>query len=288
MNRSVLDQALEEVASALPAATPTVAVVCGSGWGDVVTSSSNARSVPYSDIPGLGATGVKGHAGRLLLADVCGSQTLVFEGRRHWYEGLGWDPIAIPVFLSARLGVRSLFLTNAAGGIRADLTPGSLMVIDDHINAMGANPLTGPHDTAWGPRFADMTNVYDADLRRLLDQAALQAGEALRHGVYLAASGPTYETPAEVRAYASMGADAVGMSTVPEAILGRAAGMRVVGISCITNWAAGMSPSTLNHAEVISETARAKPRMRTLLAEFFSLLAQESLLADSGSAFARP
>ena len=247
-------------------------MVLGSGWGGVIDRFTIGNTIDYADIPCLGSTGVKGHSGRLLLARAHGLEILVFQGRRHWYEGCGWEPVAFPVHLSATLGVSVLLLTNAAGGIGNDLRPGELMIINDHVNALGANPLVGPHDPIFGPRFPDQTAVYDPDLRRLLDEAAEGLGHRISHGVYLATSGPTYETPAEIAAFRSMGADAVGMSTVPEAMLAHAAGLRVCAVSCITNMAAGITGERLSHEEVIAETDRARPAMCELLDRFLQRL----------------
>jgi inosine/guanosine/xanthosine phosphorylase family protein len=225
------------------------------------------------NIPGLGTTGVAGHAGTLALAEQDGRVLLLFMGRRHWYEGEGWAPVMLPVHVLRSLSARFLFLTNAAGGIREDLGPGTLMIIEDHINAMSTNPLTGPHDPFWGDRFPDQSEVYDPVMRNVLDRAGKAAGEDLARGVYLAAPGPTYETPAEIRAYRRLGADAVGMSTVPEAMLGHSAGLRVCALSCISNYAAGISPGRLTHEEVTSTTQAAMPRMKAIVAEFWKELA---------------
>jgi len=273
MNQALLEEAAAAVKRRLKGASPQDALVLGSGWGDVADCFDAVDVLPYSEIPTLGGTRVVGHAGRLVLASCEGRQLLIFQGRRHWYEGVGWEPVALPVFLCVRFGVSRVLFTNAAGGVRENLQPGDLMVIDDHVNAIGSNPLAGPHDSIWGPRFPDMSEVYDRELRAALDAAAAAVGQALAHGVYLATTGPVYETPAEIRAYAAMGADAVGMSTVPEATLAHAAGLRVAGLSCITNLAAGVSPTPLSHDEVIAETGRAQHRMQALLPRFFSALA---------------
>jgi purine-nucleoside phosphorylase len=280
MNNAQFQAAIDALQALVPDARPRWALVLGSGWGVVADAFPARREIAYADIPGLGNTQVQGHAGRLLIAPLGGADLLIFQGRRHWYEGVGWQPLALPTVLSAALGVTTMVLTNAAGGIRADLRPGDLMVIDDHINAMGANPLIGPHDPRWGARFPDMSAVYAPALRAAFDAAAQTAASPVKHGVYLATSGPTYETPAEIRAFRTLGADAVGMSTVPEAILAHAAGMRVAGLSCITNLAAGVSQTPLSHAEVIAESQRAQSRMRALLVEFFKILAKD--LAGAG------
>jgi purine-nucleoside phosphorylase len=271
MDIELLEKALQSVKQRLHPLQPSCALVLGSGWGTVVDALGAREIAPYTELPGLGDTGVDGHAGRLLVTSHGGRDTLVFQGRRHWYEGCGWTPIAAPVYIAAGLGVRSVLLTNAAGGIRSSLSPGDLMVIDDHINAMGVNPLIGPHRPPWGPRFPDQTCVYDPRLRHALDEAARRdGGTEPAHGVYLATAGPTYETPAEVRVYRGMGADAVGMSTVPEAILANAAGLKVAGLSCITNMAAGKAGPPLRHEDVVAATAEARTRMSALLAAFLA------------------
>ncbi len=272
MNITILNDALDYVRSKVSPAKPRAAAVLGSGWSDVVEAFEAQLTLSYSDIPGFGASQVAGHGGRLVLASCGDTSLLIFQGRRHWYEGLGWEPIAMPVYIASQLGATDILLTNAAGGIRADMAPGQLMIIDDHINAMGVNPLIGPHIDAWGPRFPDMSRVYDPTGRDLLRDTATDLGQEIHSGVYLAAHGPSYETPAEIVAYQKLGADAVGMSTVPEAILANAAGMRVAGISCITNLAAGVSDTPLSHDEVIEETARSQPRMQALLPEYFKRL----------------
>jgi len=272
MNMAVLENAAEQVRARIGAFRPTVALILGSGWGEAMRAFTEVTSIPYSQLPGLGATGVQGHAGVLHAASLGALPLFVFEGRRHWYEGAGWEPVAIPVFLAARFGASTLILTNAAGGIRDDLKVGDLMVIDDHINALGSNPLIGPHDGRWGTRFPDQTEIYDGRCRALLDQTAARRGETLPHGVYMASPGPAYETPAEIRACRALGADAVGMSTVPEAMLGHAAGLRVAAVSCITNLAAGLGTAAVSHDDVIEETRRNRDRLAGLLAAFLGEL----------------
>ena len=277
IDRKQLDLALSFVQARWPNAKPRLGLILGSGWSEVVDSFQIADAIPYEDIPGLGKTGVVGHAGRLVLAEASGVETLIFQGRRHFYEGVGWTPIALPVFLLKALGAQAVMVTNAAGGVRADLKPGSLMIIDDHINFLGANPLIGAHDAVWGPRFPDQSEVYNTKLRRLLAQAGSAAGETLPHGVYLADSGPTYESPAEIRAFRTLGADAVGMSTVPEALLANAAGLKVVGLSCITNLAAGISKQALSHEEVTEATRNAMARMKSIVLGFWKEVAREGI-----------
>ncbi|MDA1043808.1 MAG: purine-nucleoside phosphorylase [Verrucomicrobia bacterium] len=244
---------------------PSWAMILGSGWSVVLETFAAKQILPYDDIPGMGQARVQGHAGSLYLVEVGKSLGFIFAGRRHLYEGEGFTPIATPIYIAKSFGIHALLLTNAAGGINPDYHPGDLMVIDDHINMMGQSPLVGAHDPFWGPRFPDQTAVYNPKLRSLLDIAAKQSGHTLKHGIYLATLGPTYETPAEIRAYRQLGADAVGMSTIPEAILAHAAGMHVAGLSCITNLAAGVSDQALAHEEVLHVTEQVKPKMSAIL-----------------------
>jgi inosine/guanosine/xanthosine phosphorylase family protein len=263
INQTAMDEAVSAVKAAWPEAKPKLGLILGSGWGEVVADFDVRASLPYEDIPNLGKTGVAGHAGQLLWAECAGVEVLVFQGRRHGYEGAGWTPVVLPVWILKQFAADTVLLTNASGGIRDDLGPGSLMVIEDHINMLGANPLQGPHNPNLGVRFPDQTRVYDPALR----QALLDAG-ADGEGVYVAAAGPTFETPAEVRAFRSMGADAVGMSTVPEAMLANALGMRVAGLSCVCNRAAGLGHEELTHEDVARAASEAMPRMRAVLSGF--------------------
>ena len=272
-----LERAVAFVRSRWPQGKPELGLLLGSGWGEVVEAFDIADTLPYEEIPGLGKTAVSGHPGRLCLASLAGVETLIFQGRRHWYEGEGWTPIALPVFLLKALGARGIMITNAAGGIRADLRPGSLMMIDDHINFLGANPLAGPHNACWGPRFPDQSEVYSLRLRERLAWAARSAGEELAHGIYLANAGPVYETPAEIRAFRTLGADAVGMSTVGEAMLAHAAGLHVVGLSCISNLAAGLCPQPLTHEEVTETTRQTMRRMKSVVSNFWKEIAREGI-----------
>lgn len=236
-------------------AIPDVAVVLGSGLGDFATGLTDAVTVPYQDIPHWPRATVVGHAGTLVVGASKGRRVLALAGRAHYYEG---HPLTVATFamrVLGQLGVKHVVLTNAAGGINTRFSTGALMVIDDHINAMGTNPLIGPNDERFGARFPDMSHVYSPRLRALADTTAAALGLPLEHGVYVAVCGPSYETPAEIRAFRTMGADAVGMSTVPEAIVARHQGIEVLGISCITNPAAGVLPQPLVHDEVM-ETAR--------------------------------
>lgn len=273
MNMQQMEEALSFVKARRPEAKPTHGLILGSGWSEVVEAFEIIDAVDYAEIPGLGKTGVVGHAGRLSWARGAGLETLIFQGRRHFYEGIGWTPIALPVYVLKQMGVHTVLLTNAAGGAREDLVPGSLMALTDHVNNMGANPLLGAHQSVWGPRFPDQSNVYNSELTSLLIRAGNKVDVPVSQGVYWASSGPAYETPAEVQAFKRMGADAVGMSTVPEAMLAHAGGLRVVGLSCITNLAAGISAVNLTHEEVTDTTRQTMPRMKKLLAAYWEELA---------------
>lgn len=239
-------------------------LILGSGWGDVLRPETVHAEVPYADLPGYGASTVAGHAGKLLLMTLAGRRVAAFCGRRHWYEGCPMDQIVWPVDCLRRLGVRSLLLTNAAGGLNPDFAPGTLMVLTDHINLSGISPLRGPLREGWGPRFPDMSAVYDPDYADLL---AAAGGPATRRGVYAFSVGPAYETPAEIRAWRLLGADAVGMSTVPEAIAASHMGLRTLGISCLTNMAAGILDQKLNHEEVLETGERVKGAFTALVRE---------------------
>jgi purine-nucleoside phosphorylase len=236
-------------------ALPETAVVLGSGLGDFADTLLDGVAVPYGDLPHWPAANVVGHAGRLVIGNVQGRRIAALSGRAHYYEGHDLPTVVFGTRVMARLGVKRIVLTNAAGGINTGFAQGALMVIDDHINMLGSNPLVGPNDDRFGPRFPDMSEVYSARLRRIADEAAKARGIPLAHGVYVAVHGPSYETPAEIRFFRTIGADAIGMSTVPEAIAARHMGVEVLGISCITNMAAGVLPQPLVHDEVM-ETAR--------------------------------
>lgn len=267
MHMDVLEKSYRALQSEVGTVAPTLGMVLGSGWGSVSDLFEMSGSVAYSSLPGWGEAGVKGHGGVVHVAHRAGLCVLLFQGRRHWYEGAGWEPVAMPVYLTRRFGAASLLLTNAAGGIRADLNPGDFMIVEDHINAMGASPLIGPHQDFWGPRFPDMTRVYDRELIRLLQEAGSRLELPMASGIYAAVAGPVYETPAEIAALRGMGADAVGMSTVPEASLAHAAGLRVAAVSCIANRAAGLGPRRLSHEQVVADTSASASRLRALLSD---------------------
>lgn len=261
------DQA-KEAAEGIRARVPTVpsiAIVLGSGLGDFAGSLGDAVSMPYGDLPHWPPSGVVGHAGRLVIGTVRGRTIAALAGRCHVYEGHDMKAVTFAVRALGLLGVRTLVLTNAAGGVNTGFSQGALMVIDDHINLIGDNPLAGPNDERFGPRFPDMTEVYSTRLRAMADRAAGALGMELPHGVYVALRGPSYETPAEIRYLRTIGVDAVGMSTVPEAIAARHMGIEVLGISCITNMAAGVLPAPLDHSEVMATAARVRGQFIALL-----------------------
>jgi purine-nucleoside phosphorylase len=244
---------------------PEIAIVLGSGLGGFIDRLEGGVTVEYGEVPGWPATAIAGHAGRLGIGAIAGRRVAVLSGRVHLYEGHAMDRVVFATRVMARLGARTLVLTNAAGGINPAFGKGALMVIDDHINFLGRNPLTGPNDDRFGARFPDMSEVYSSRLRGIADDVSRERGVPVEHGIYIAVAGPSYETPAEIRAFRTLGADAVGMSTVPEAIAARHMGMEVVAISCITNMAAGILPETLNHEEVFEIANRVKASFSSLL-----------------------
>jgi purine-nucleoside phosphorylase len=242
-----------------------VALVLGSGLGAFADELEGAEAIPYAEIPGFARPTVEGHAGRLVVGRVGGVMVAAMQGRFHFYEGYRLEEVTFPVRVLALLGASSLVLTNAAGGLNNSFEQGSLVVISDHLNLMGTNPLLGPNDPRFGPRFPDMTDVYDREYQDAAITEAHAMGLELRRGIYAALSGPSYETPAEIRMLRLLGADAVGMSTVPEAIVARQMGLRVLGISCITNMAAGVLDKPINHEEVIETGERVRETFAELL-----------------------
>jgi purine-nucleoside phosphorylase len=244
---------------------PDVAIVLGSGLGDFAEGLTDAITTPYGDIPNWPASAVIGHAGKLVIGSLAGKRIAALSGRAHFYEGHDLRTVTFATRVLWLLGVKTLILTNAAGGINTAFKPGTLMVIDDHINLLGSNPLIGPNDDRFGFRFPDMTEVYSRRLRDIADAAAQARGVFVTHGVYVAVHGPSYETPAEIRFLRTIGADAVGMSTVPEALVARQMRMDVLGISCITNPAAGVLPKPLHHDEVMAVAQRVKGEFSSLL-----------------------
>jgi purine-nucleoside phosphorylase len=249
---------VEEAAATIRArcgTLPETAIVLGSGLGDFADTLLDAIATPYGELPHWPASKVVGHAGRLVIGNVLGKRIAALSGRVHFYEGYDLATVVFATRVMGRLGVKQIILTNAAGGINTGFAQGALMIIDDHINLLGSNPLVGPNEDRFGLRFPDMSEVYSRRLHNIAVAAAKAKGVPVSHGVYVAVHGPSYETPAEIRFLRTIGADAVGMSTVPEAIAARHMGMEVLGISCITNMAAGVLPQPLVHEEVM-ETAR--------------------------------
>lgn len=268
MKQATMPARLEHAAAWLRTKTnarPKTGLILGSGLGDFCDLLENVTEVPFSDIPDFPVATVAGHTGAFLFGTYQGTPVAVLRGRIHCYEGYTPQEVVMPVRLMAMLGVKTVILTNAAGGVNKAYKPGALMLLEDHINFCGANPLTGPNLDQLGPRFPDMSDVYCRQLRERVQELALAEQIPLEQGIYLMYGGPSYETPAEIRAFRTLGADAVGMSTVPEAIAANHCGMHVLGISCITNMAAGILPQKLSHAEVVEAAALAKPRFIQLL-----------------------
>ena len=262
------EKTIERAADAVRAkinALPEAALILGSGLGDAASRVEDAVRIPYRDVPGMPLPSVSGHGGQIIIGRLCGRTVAVLDGRVHYYEGYSQREVAFPVRVTSRLGVKTLIITNAAGGINTSFKPGTLMLISDHINMSGGNPLIGENLDSFGPRFPDMSAVYTPELRARLKEAAKEEGIELAEGVYVMYSGPNYETPAEIRFFRTIGGDAVGMSTVPEAIAAAHCGMRVVGISCITNMAAGTSDRRLSHAEVLESAAMVSEKLGRLV-----------------------
>lgn len=242
-----------------------VALVLGSGLGAFADDLEDSVAIPYQELPGFARSTVEGHAGRLVLGKIENVPVAAMQGRFHFYEGYTFDEVVFPVRTFGLLGVKSLVLTNAAGGINVGFDQGALMVINDHLNLMGVSPLRGTHDERFGQRFPDMSEVYARDYQEIAVEEARKMNLELRRGIYAALSGPSYETPAEVRMLRTLGADAVGMSTVPEAIVARQMGLKILGISCITNMAAGVIGEPINHEEVMETGARVHDTFKELL-----------------------
>jgi len=244
---------------------PEIALVLGSGLGDFAEGLSEAVRIPYGDIPYFPRSTAVGHAGRLVLGRVAGTPVAVMQGRVHLYEGHSIKDVAFPVRVFGRMGIRAVILTNAAGGISSELHPGCLVLIRDHINLQGVNPVAGPNDERFGQRFFDMGNAYDAEFRQLAQAEAARLGIWLGSGVYAALLGPSFETHAEIQYLKKIGADLVGMSTVPEVIVARHMGIRVLAFSCVTNLAAGLSDQPITHEEVLEIGARVQKEFVALL-----------------------
>ncbi len=252
---------------------PRVGVVLGSGLGGFADELEDPIEIPYGEIPGWPVSTAVGHAGTLALGTVGGVPLAVMRGRAHLYEGFSAEKVVFGLRVLGRLGVQTLVLTNACGGVREDLVPGQLVLVSDHINLQGASPLSGPNDESLGPRFVDMSDAYDPALRAAAQEAATRLGLVLPEGVYVAWLGPAFETPAEIRLTRAVGGDLVGMSTVPEVLAARHMGMRCLAISCVTNVAAGVLPEPIDHEKVLEIGASAQGALTALLRELLPALA---------------
>ena len=273
---STLYARAEQAARTIRARTslePQVALVLGSGLGGFADEFAEATAIPYAEIPGFATSTAEGHAGRLVIGKVGLVPVIAMQGRVHFYEGYTLEEVTFPIRVFKLLGIKRLILTNAAGGIDIELSQGALMVISDHLNLMGVNPLRGPNDERFGPRFPDLSEAYSRELQQQAVEVARTLGVEIRRGIYAALAGPSYETPAEIHMLRACGADAVGMSTVPETIVARQMGIDVLGISCITNMAAGISDEPINHAEVMETGRRVRDTFTKLLRGVISQLA---------------
>ncbi len=244
---------------------PKVGLVLGSGLGDFTSKITDAVIIPYTAFEGFPVSTVEGHKGQFVFGWIGDTYVVAMQGRFHFYEGYNLQQVTMPIRLMGEIGIQALIVTNAAGGVNDTFLPGQLMLIEDHINFMGQNPLMGSNQDAYGPRFPDMTVAYDLELRTIARRVAADCGVTLKQGVYMAFSGPSYETPAEVRMARMLGADAVGMSTVPEVIVARHMGIRVLGVSCITNMAAGVSDVMLSHEDVVRTSHKARGEFGLLI-----------------------
>ena len=262
----MLTRAVEYINGCVENFEPEIGIILGSGLGELADEYCK-YSISYKDIPGFEASTVSGHKGQLVFAEINGKKVVMMQGRFHFYEGHSIQKVVFPVKVMKKLGVKTLIVTNAAGGVNASFNPSDLMIITDHINYMGVNPLIGPNDDTMGERFPDMSEVYTPEYIELVKKVGKELGIELQEGVYMALTGPSYETPAEVRMARIIGADAVGMSTVPEAIVAAWAGMKVIGLSCICNSAAGVSTVGLSHADVIKAANVANSRFKSLVKE---------------------
>ena len=245
--------------------TPRIAIILGSGLGGFADDFDEAVHIPYEEITGFARSTAEGHAGRLVIGKIDQVPLIAMQGRVHFYEGYSLEQVTFPIRTFKLLGVKTLILTNAAGGVNVQLTQGALMVISDHLNLMSDNPLRGPNDHRFGPRFPDMTSAYSPELQEIAIEEARALGVEIRRGIYAALAGPSYETPAEIHLLRNLGADAVGMSTVPEVIVARQMNIEVLGISCITNMAAGISDEPINHEEVMATGDRVRETFTQLL-----------------------
>ena len=250
---------------------PEIGIVLGSGLGEIA-DRFREFAIPYSKIPGFAKSTIEGHKGQLVFAEINGKKVVMMQGRNHFYEGHSMQDITYPIKVMKKLGVKTLIITNAAGAINKSYRPGDLMVITDHINMMGTNPLIGPNDEEFGVRFPDMSEIYDKQLIKIVDGVARSLQIDVKHGVYVASTGPSYETPAEIKMARYMGGDAAGMSTVPEAIVANYCGLNVIGISCISNFASGISTKKLSHEEVIETTAKVRAKFKELVLNVLKVL----------------
>ncbi len=273
-----LFQQVEEAASFISAKSsqrPLIAIVLGSGLGDFADEAADAAKIPFADIPHFSRSTAVGHVGRLVLGKIGACPVVIMQGRTHLYEGYPASLVTLPMRVFGRLGVRAAILTNAAGGINLDYGQGGLVVIKDHINLQGQNPLVGAEEERFGPRFIDMTEAYSRDYRRIALHAARKVGIDIREGIYVGLLGPSYETPAEIRFLRTIGADLVGMSTVPEVIVARQMGIKVLAISCVTNMAAGILDKPLSHEEVLETGRRVAGQFTALLREVIPEIARD-------------
>ncbi|MBT2682106.1 purine-nucleoside phosphorylase [Bacillus sp. ISL-37] len=246
---------------------PKIGLILGSGLGVLAEDIENPVKIPYNEIPGFPVSTVEGHAGQLVCGQLSGVEVIAMQGRFHFYEGYSMDKVTFPVRVMKELGIEKLIVTNAAGGVNESFEAGDLMIITDHINNMGTNPLIGPNDSHFGVRFPDMSEAYSKNLRAVAKEVADKNKLTIKEGVYVGNPGPVYETPAEVRMIRTMGGDAVGMSTVPEVIVAKHSGLEVLGISCISNMAAGILDQPLSHDEVIETTEKVKSSFLLLVNE---------------------
>jgi len=274
--REELERGVADVRAAIGERRPRVGLILGSGLGGFADTLDDRVEVPFERITGLVPATIVGHAGVVAFGRAGALPVAAFKGRIHFYEGHDLARVAFPARLLVALGCKTLILTNAAGGIDPSLAPGEIVILRDHLNLLGGSPLRGPNDDSLGPRFPDMSEVYARPLRQIAADAGAEVGLTLRQGVYAACPGPNYETPSEVRMLRTLGADLVGMSTVPEAIAARHLGARVLGLSCVTNLAAGITDQPLSHDEVTETAARVRDQFQALLAAILARLAKEA------------
>lgn len=264
----MIKQIAERIRSLIGDRRPETALILGSGLGGLAEEIKNSVVIPYTDIKGFPHSSVSGHCGRLIVGRLGNTEVLCLQGRFHLYEGIAPSEINKVIKVLQVLGIKTLIVTNAAGSMKHELIPGSIMLITDHINLSGTNPLIGPDDETYGPRFPDMSNAYDKDLQQRLLAAASKRNLNIGRGVYLMVSGPTFETPAEIRAFRSLGADAVGMSTVPEVICAVHSGIKVLGLSVITNYGTGMTDIPQSHSETLKQGQKAAEDLKELIKDF--------------------